>query len=313
MLKMEIQDAVKRAEYRNWQQVYVVLHGTALNIYQVKKDRGWWSNKSQNGPSVSPDCPPWITAGKLENSYGLLHADAGIAADYRKRKHVIRVRAETDQFLLSCVELPTFIKWLDHLYASINIAPPIDERDFPRDQSIPRMQRIRWLRAQYPRVGDTSRRYQRLDARRPSMASSTNDAEEEEDADGGDNAIQEVDEGAGPGRSRIEGQPSAAAGRLSVTSYPNENIDPATRKWVPKHPWTEKHDQLYAKLCFSVLLFKSPRKSNFVVAKGTLWEVNWQSGFKKSLSPPPYEQQTPVQPIEPLGPWQSYMPTHTRI
>jgi hypothetical protein len=84
MMKMEIQDAVKRAEYRNWQQVYVVLHGTALNIYQVKKDRGWWSNKSQNGPSVSPDCPPWITAGKLENGYSLLHADAGIAADYRK-------------------------------------------------------------------------------------------------------------------------------------------------------------------------------------------------------------------------------------
>lgn len=84
MLKMEIQDAVKRAEYRNWQQVYVVLHGTVLNIYQVKKDRGWWSNKSQNGPSVSPDCPPWITAGKLENSYSLLHGDAGIAADYRK-------------------------------------------------------------------------------------------------------------------------------------------------------------------------------------------------------------------------------------
>jgi hypothetical protein len=85
MRKMEIEDAVKRAEYRNWHQVYVVLHGTALNIYQVKKDRGWWSSKSQqDGPSVSPDSPPWITMGKLEKSYSLLHADAGIAADYRK-------------------------------------------------------------------------------------------------------------------------------------------------------------------------------------------------------------------------------------
>lgn len=82
--KMEIEDAVKRAEYRNWHQVYVVLHGTALNIYQVKKDRGWWSSNKDDGPSVSPDNPPWCKMGTLEKSYSLLHADAGIAADYRK-------------------------------------------------------------------------------------------------------------------------------------------------------------------------------------------------------------------------------------
>jgi hypothetical protein len=82
--KMEIEDTIKRAEFRNWHQVYVVLHGTALNIYQVKKDRGWWSTKSAGGPSVSPDNPPWCKMGTLEKSYSLLHADAGIAADYRK-------------------------------------------------------------------------------------------------------------------------------------------------------------------------------------------------------------------------------------
>lgn len=85
--KMEIEDAVKRAEYRNWHQVYVVLHGTALNVYQVKKDRGWWSSTKDDGPSVSPDNPPWCKMGTLEKSYSLLHADAGIAADYRKCVH----------------------------------------------------------------------------------------------------------------------------------------------------------------------------------------------------------------------------------
>jgi hypothetical protein len=84
MRKMEIEETTKRAEYRNWHQVYVVLHGTALNIYQVKKDRGWWSSRSNDGPNVSPDNPPWIKKATLEKSYSLLHADAGIAADYRK-------------------------------------------------------------------------------------------------------------------------------------------------------------------------------------------------------------------------------------
>ena len=85
--KMEIEDTVKRAEYRNWHQVYVVLHGTSLNVYQVKKDRGWWSSTKNDGPSVSPDNPPWCKMGTLEKSYSLLHADAGIAADYRKCVH----------------------------------------------------------------------------------------------------------------------------------------------------------------------------------------------------------------------------------
>lgn len=83
MRKMEIEDTSKRAEYRNWQMVYVELHGTALNIYNVKKERGWWSTK-HDGPEISPDSPPWVKKASLERSYSLLHADAGIAADYRK-------------------------------------------------------------------------------------------------------------------------------------------------------------------------------------------------------------------------------------
>ncbi|KAB5558066.1 hypothetical protein GE09DRAFT_1221204 [Coniochaeta sp. 2T2.1] len=288
--KMEIEDTVKRAEYRNWHQVYVVLHGTSLNVYQVKKDRGWWSSNKNDGPTVSPDNPPWCKMGTLEKSYSLLHADAGIAADYRKRRYVIRLRAETDQFLLSCVELGTFVNWLDLLFAALGVAAPLDERDFPRDQSIPRMQRIRWLRGLYPRPGDNATGFQRLNARRPSMASSSNDQEEDDDeaAGVGDQTIQEGGEAGGAaGPSRIEGQ-HPVVGRLSTTSYPNESINPDTGKWEPRHPWTLTHDQLYAKLCFSVLLFKSPRKSNYVICKGKQWYVDWQTGRMVRVLPPAY-------------------------
>jgi hypothetical protein len=91
MRKMEIEETTKRAEYRDWRMVYVELRGTALNFYSVKKER-WWSSKS-DGPDISPDNPPWVKKSTLEKNYTLLHADAGIAADYRKCVGSFRRRA----------------------------------------------------------------------------------------------------------------------------------------------------------------------------------------------------------------------------
>lgn len=83
-MKMEIEDAVKRAEYRNWRTMFVELHGTALHIYSAKKkDFGWGKNR-MHGPDVRPDNPSWLRKGLLERSYSLQHADVGIAADYHK-------------------------------------------------------------------------------------------------------------------------------------------------------------------------------------------------------------------------------------
>jgi hypothetical protein len=80
--KHEIEYTTKRAEDRHWHTVFVSLNGTALNVYNVKKDWGW--GRSRDGPSICPDRPPWVKKAKLEKSYNLQHADAGIAADYKK-------------------------------------------------------------------------------------------------------------------------------------------------------------------------------------------------------------------------------------
>lgn len=80
--KHEIENTTKRAEDRHWHTVFVSLNGTALNVYTVKKDWGW--GRSRDGPTICPDNPPWVKKSKLEKSYSLLHADAGIAADYTK-------------------------------------------------------------------------------------------------------------------------------------------------------------------------------------------------------------------------------------
>ncbi|KAK4239638.1 hypothetical protein C8A03DRAFT_32318 [Achaetomium macrosporum] len=300
MRKMEIEETTKRAEYRDWRMVYVELRGTALNFYSVKKDR-WWSSKN-DGPDISPDNPPWVNKSTLEKSYTLLHADAGIAADYRKRRYVIRMRAETDQFLLSCVELGTFVTWLDGIFAAINISPPIDERDFPRDFSIPRIQRIRYLRGQRPQPQDSIGFDRLTEQRRQEASDEDEDDGEGESGEGGeppDSAYGGDDRG-GPGHGPRTDHP--IVGRLSTTSYPNESIDPETGKWRPQHHWTLTHDQLYARLCYSVLLFKSPRKSNYVIARGNRWYVDWATGRMVRVLPPAYGE------VDVMGPWQVIMP-----
>jgi len=205
------------------------------------------------------------------------------------------MRLETDQFLLSCVELSTFVKWLDGIFAAINISAPIDERDFPRDFSIPRVQRIRWLRGQRPRPED-SIGFQRLSEQQQRES----DEDDDDATDGGDDGGEPPDQGGNTGGAAIYGPRTdhPIVGRLSTTSYPNENIDPDTGKWRPQHHWTPVHDQLYARLCYAVLLFKSPRKSNYIVNRGKRWYVDWETGKMVRVLPPAYGE------VDVMGPWQ---------
>ncbi|KAG5940473.1 hypothetical protein E4U53_007590 [Claviceps sorghi] len=309
--KHEIENTIKRAEDRQWHTAFVSLNGTALNVYSVKKDWGW--GRSRDGPTICPDNPPWVKKSKLEKSYSLLHADAGIAADYTKRRYVIRVRAETDQFLLSCIELTTFVKWLECLFSAIDVAAPIDDRDFPRDMSIPRIQRIRWFQGQSPAL--------------PGYAMAAEQARNEETsapsavADGGHTTGATRAGGSQPAgiplpQTQRPLQENAAMPpprvrpmmrRLSTSSYSNPSVDPHTGKWLPEHQWSSAHDLLYAKLCYSNLLFRSPRKSNYIISKGKQWFVDWRTGKMVRVQPPTYGESNF------FGPWQVIHTENARI
>ncbi|KAK2009811.1 PH domain-containing protein [Colletotrichum eremochloae] len=317
--KMEIENTTKRAEDRNWHTTFVQLRGTALNFYNVKKDWGW--GRTRDGPTISPDSPPWVRKASLDKAYSLQHADVGIAADYKKRRYVIRVRAETDQFLLSCIELSTMVKWLEALFAAIDVAAPIDDRDYPRDQSIPRIQRIRWFRGQTPAqtnnypaptprpLSPELHRVVSAESSEPFPSSSVLEAVldepviDESPIGDGETAVVDTESIYGPGRARNE----QISSRLSTTSYPNEAIDPDTGKWAPEHQWTAAHDLLYAKLCYSVLLFKSPRRSNYIISKGKQWFVDWATGRMVRVLPPAYGE------IDFFGPWQVIHTENRRI
>ncbi|KAM0264755.1 hypothetical protein ACHAQJ_000580 [Trichoderma viride] len=316
-MKHEIENTTKRAEDRQWHTVIVALNGTALSIYNTKKDWGW--GKARDGPSICPDSPPWIRKSKLEKTYSLLHADAGIAADYKKRRYVIRIRAETDQFLLSCIELGTFVKWLECFFAAIDVAAPIDERDFPRDMSIPRIQRIRWFRSQTGVVYPSTQ--QEIQQDPPPEADGSGPPD---DATGRRSSSPQPLPTPTPAPSRPrpaeEAQSNEALGPhlridprndpfhpLSTSSDPNPSIDPHTGKWFPEHQWSSAHDLLYAKLCYSNLLFRSPRKSNYIISKGKQWFVDWGTGRMVRVLPPAYGE------IEYFGPWQVIHTENRRI
>ncbi|RFU75182.1 ph domain-containing [Trichoderma arundinaceum] len=322
--KHEIENTTKRAEDRQWHTSFVVLNGTALSIYNTKKDWGW--GKARDGPSICPDNPPWIRKAKLEKTYSLLHADAGIAADYKKRRYVIRVRAETDQFLLSCIELSTFIKWLECLFAAIDVAAPIDDRDFPRDMSIPRIQRIRWFRSQTGVVYPSTQQEIHQDPPPEAEAEAEGSGPADDATERRSSSPQPLPTPTpAPSRPR---PPEEAQGSeilvphlrfdprndpfhpLSTSSYPNPpnpSIDPHTGKWFPEHQWSTAHDLLYAKLCYSNLLFRSPRKSNYIISKGKQWFVDWGTGRMVRVLPPAYGE------IEYFGPWQVIHTENRRI
>ncbi|EQK98085.1 PH domain-containing protein [Ophiocordyceps sinensis CO18] len=120
----------------------------------------------------------------------------------------------------------------------------------------------------------------------------------------------------GPTQSQPQAQSRDASGgpprigpprRFSMTNYPNLSVDPHTGKWFPEHKWSSAHDLLYAKLCYSNLLFRSPRKSNYIISKGKQWFVDWGTGRMVRVLPPTYGE------VDYFGPWQVIHTENFRI
>ena len=90
----------------------------------------------------------------LIRAYTMQHAESGLGNDYLKRKNVIRVRLEGEQFLLQAQDVASVIQWIEvcfpnllcttwlrwpkALQSSTNIALDLDERPMPRGPFFPR-------------------------------------------------------------------------------------------------------------------------------------------------------------------------------
>ena len=92
----------------------------------------------------------------LVRAYTLQNAESGIGNDYGKRKNVIRLRLEGEQFLLQARDVTGVVEWIEvrisliddsgevaergvqALQAATNIALDLDERQMPRGPLFPR-------------------------------------------------------------------------------------------------------------------------------------------------------------------------------
>ncbi|KAK7022940.1 hypothetical protein VNI00_016830 [Paramarasmius palmivorus] len=109
---------------------------------------------SGTGTGMNTD-PPWRPGAScpepekedLIKAYTLQHAESGLGNDYVKRKNVIRVRMEGEQFLIQARDVPEVVAWIEGLHAAANIALDLDERPMPRGPLFPRRRRRRPRRA----------------------------------------------------------------------------------------------------------------------------------------------------------------------
>ncbi|KAH0835889.1 hypothetical protein J3R83DRAFT_9781 [Lanmaoa asiatica] len=115
-----------------------------LTFLPVATGRAQWRNNEIPKPPKSD----------LLRAYTLQHAESGLGNDYLKRKNVIRVRLEGEQFLLQAPDVPAVVEWIEGLHAGTNIALDIDQRPMPRGPMFPRRRRRRTRRMQ---AEDTSR------------------------------------------------------------------------------------------------------------------------------------------------------------
>ncbi|KAK7012692.1 hypothetical protein R3P38DRAFT_3402581 [Favolaschia claudopus] len=79
----------------------------------------------------------------LLRAYTLQHGESGLGNDYLKRKHVIRVRLEGEQFLLQARDVGDVVDWIEGFHSATNIALDLDERVMPKGPLFPRRRRRR--------------------------------------------------------------------------------------------------------------------------------------------------------------------------
>ncbi|KAE9395316.1 hypothetical protein BT96DRAFT_826383 [Gymnopus androsaceus JB14] len=105
-----------------------------------------FSNANTNRFPKGITCPP-PSKNDLMRAYTLQQAESGLGNDYLKRKNVIRVRLEGEQFLLQARDVTDVVDWIEGLHSATNIALDLDERPMPRGPLFPRRRRRRVRRS----------------------------------------------------------------------------------------------------------------------------------------------------------------------
>ncbi|KAI5249081.1 hypothetical protein E4T42_05461 [Aureobasidium subglaciale] len=323
---------------QDFRTVYVVLNGTQLSVHKIK-------TVQLAGHSLP-------TAGKLIKRYSTQHAEIGLATDVQyqqllpatrlahfiptaaRRKAfekdpalftpisqvVLRLRLETDQFLLADHSEERIFRWIHDLSASIDISLPLDERSAPKPCTIPRRRR-RQRTQETENINDQTvieEQEQIMRELYPSLARSIEGRSEgaaltrTESADDTnaltltatmDQETEDIDlsflaEDLGPEQQSSRPinlrQTTSSTVSTTTSSFQYEtspdNLGPGG-KWAPPHARTTASQWRYIKRCMPTLLFDAPRATDIIMCHGRRLRVNTKMDMLEEweLSPPSYD------------------------
>jgi len=115
--------------------------GNAANIPATNQRRASVSTASNSGGAQN--LVSHFQTNQVVKHYTLQNAESGLAADYVKRKNVVRVRAEGEQFLLQTDSARDVVDWIEAFQAATNVALDLDDRPMPKIITLPRRRRRR--------------------------------------------------------------------------------------------------------------------------------------------------------------------------
>ncbi|KAH7078627.1 hypothetical protein FB567DRAFT_450867 [Paraphoma chrysanthemicola] len=355
-VRQELSSPFQVAGNREWYDVFVVLQGTQLSICRVKQP-GLLSKNRKPSP------------GRLIRTYTLQHAEIGVASDFKKtaltpkspfahlvpasarpklyetdphlfepvREHVIRLRLETEQFLLCAPSQDSMLSWIESLCAAIDISSPLDDRSEPRYRSLPRRSRRQRI-LDSAQLGDNIDNLSSLEAGRRIIAQQEQIIRQ---------LYPHLAASREPGSATIA--PTAAAPELDIDEFDAEDVRfpsarsardslsrvidedderPASsstpeedRKNADRIRPTHAQITRYRRRCAPVLLASSPRVSDVVFSDGKRMRINIKDHMlvEYTSHPPRYDahhfprQKRPAQIQVPLPPATKIVPVATAV
>lgn len=156
--KLEFLSPYDPSPSRSWRNLIMELNSTQLNFYsmeevpmlsRVKKSKT--KKHYEFTPvehellteAISRSPSKYLSERTLVRSYSLQHAKFGIPIDYKKRTSCLRLRCESEQFMVQFISIDELIQWANKLSIGINVSLDLDCREMPTDRVVPRRRRSR--------------------------------------------------------------------------------------------------------------------------------------------------------------------------
>lgn len=177
--KLEWLNPYEASSSRSWKNFIIELNSTQLNVYSVPGNLeahlmafsidhfpDVTVDQYRNYPSLKLDdndpfrdfnslltnrydyefyncCQRLNFPKKLVRSYSLQHCRIGLASDYKKRNNVLRLRVESEQFLLAFQTTKDLIDWNLAINLAKDISLDLHDRELPKYRTVPRRRRRR--------------------------------------------------------------------------------------------------------------------------------------------------------------------------